>query len=160
MLLRLVSSLTILLLTGCTSLPAFDTSQLDLSLTPENSIDKKHSKLGKHVLWGGVILATKNLKTDTQIEVLAYPLDSRHVPLKEQNPSGRFIILQAGYLESANYAQGRLVTVTGKLGSIMTGNVGETMYNYPVVIPKQLHLWPTDINQSKTRFHFGIGIGL
>ncbi|MCW8855422.1 MAG: Slp family lipoprotein [Gammaproteobacteria bacterium] len=160
MLSRLLLITLLTLLNGCASSPKFDTREVDFSLTPISVIAEQENSPGKHVLWGGVILATKNLKTSTQIEVLAYPLDSYHTPQKDQKPLGRFIIHHPGYLEPTLYTQGKIVTVRGDIRKIEKGKVGESEYSYPVIYAQQLHLWSGDSNRVKTRLHIGIGIGL
>lgn len=158
---RTLLSLTLIsLLVSCASTPAFDTSQVDRSLTPQSVTAEPALNRGKTALWGGTILDTRNLKDSTQIEVLAYPLNSFHRPLQENKPLGRFIILHRGYLEPTSYAQGRLLTVLGKVSGSQSGKVGKSSYTYPVISAQQLHLWSPLDERSRTSFHFGIGIGL
>ncbi|MDH5389166.1 MAG: Slp family lipoprotein [Gammaproteobacteria bacterium] len=152
--------LFISLLTGCVSTPDFDISQVDRTLTPQSVISEPAISLGKIALWGGTILDTHNLKDSTQIEVLAYPLNSSHKPMQEGQALGRFIIMQKGYLESANYSQGRLLTVLGSISKSQNGKIGESSYTYPVINAQQLHLWPLFDDQSNTSFHFGMGFRL
>ena len=160
MLLRLLLITLLTLLNGCASSPEFDTREVDFSLTPSSIIAEQENSTGKHVLWGGVILATQNLKTITQIEVLAYPLDSYHAPQKDKKPLGRFIIHHPGYLEATLYTQGKIVTVRGDIRKIEKAKVGESEYSYPVIYAQQLHLWSANSNKVKTSLHIGIGIGL
>ena len=157
--LRFLIIILITLLSACATSPEFDTKKVDFALTPINAITEQQNSIGKQVLWGGVILATKNLKTSTQIEVLAYPLDSYHTPQKDKKPLGRFIIRHPGYLEATLYTQGRMLTVVGDIREIEKGKVGESEYNYPVMHSQQLHLWSTDSNRVKTSLHIGIGVG-
>lgn len=154
--------LTILLntLSGCSSTPIFDSQSVDKSLTPQSVKAESSISLGKTALWGGTILDTRNLKTTTQIEVLAYPLDSSHRPLLDKKPLGRFIISHAGYLEPASYAQGRHISVLGKIAKPQLGKVGETQYTYPVINSEKVHLWSQEDKKSKTSFHFGIGVSM
>ena len=147
-------------LVSCASTPDFDTTQVDQSLTPQSVIAEPAQSRGKIALWGGTILDTRNLKDTTQIEVLAYPLNSFHRPLLEDKPLGRFIIQHQGYLEAATYAQGRIITVLGNVTNSQSGKVGESSYTYPVISTQQLHLWSEDDEQPKTSFHFGLGIRL
>ncbi|MCW9023187.1 MAG: Slp family lipoprotein [Gammaproteobacteria bacterium] len=147
-------------LAACASGPEFDSSQVDRAITPKSVVSDIKNTQGKSVIWGGVILSTKNLKDASQVEVLAYPLDSSEIPLRNQDPLGRFIILHSGFLEPATYAQGRMVSVLGSVSQIRTGKVGDTDYTYPVINSKQLHLWSKDSGENKTRFHFGIGVRL
>ena len=157
----LILSLTALsLLSGCASTEKFNTSQVDRSLTPQSVIAEAELSRGKIVLWGGTILDSRNLKDSTQLEVLAYPLNSSHRPMQDKKPLGRFIIKQPGYLETATYAQGRLITVLGSVANNQSGKVGESSYTYPVIHAQTLHLWRPDSEKSKSSFHFGIGIGL
>lgn len=147
------------LLTGCASTPEFDTTEVDLALTPQSVIAESGESLGKIALWGGTILSTLNQEKTTQIEMLAYPLNSSHKPLLDKKPLGRFIIQYKGYLEPATYEQGELLTVLGSIGANQKGKVGDSEYTYPVVSARQLHLW-TPGDGPKTSFHLGIGIRL
>ena len=154
------SLLFLVLLTGCASRPEFDTAQVDRSLTPQSVIAEPESSRGKTMLWGGTILDTRNLKEITQIEILAYPLNSNYRPQLENKPLGRFIINHPGYLEPTTYAQGRQLTVLGKVSGSQSGKVGESLYTYPVISGEQLHLWLPSSERSRTSVHFGVGIGL
>lgn len=157
---KLLSLFLISLLLSCAASPNFDTTQVDQSLTPRSVIAEPAISQGKIVLWGGTILDTRNLKDATQIEVLAYPLNSFHQSMQESKPLGRFIIHHQGYLEPATYAQGRQLTVLGSVSDSKSGKVGESNYDYPVINAHQLHLWSPDSEESKTTFHFGIGVRL
>jgi len=154
--------LLIVLLSGlvvsCASTPEFDTTEVDKTLTPQSVIAEPASSRDKIALWGGTILDTRNLKDSTQIEVLAYPLDSSHRPLQEQKPLGRFIINHRGYLEPATYAQGKQLSVLGSVSGSQGGKIGDSLYTYPVISARQLHLWSPSDGRSRTTFHFGIGI--
>lgn len=153
-------SLLVSMLISCASTPDFDTTQVDQALTPQSVIVEPSLSRGKIALWGGTILETHNLKDSTQIEVLAYPLNSSHRPMQESQPLGRFIIQNKGYLEPSNYAQGRLLTVLGSVSKSQSGKVGKSNYTYPVINAQQLHLWSLNDDQNNTSFHFGIGIRL
>jgi outer membrane lipoprotein len=147
-------------LVSCATSPNFDTTQVDQSLTPQSVIAEPDISHNKIALWGGTILDTRNLKDTTQVEVLAYPLDSFHQPMQESKPLGRFIIQHQGYLEPATYAQGRRLTVLGSVSDSKLGKVGESNYSYPVINSRQLHLWSPDSGKSKTSFSLGIGVRL
>ena len=107
----------------------------------------------------GVIVATDNLAEHTRIEVLGYPLSSGSARPKTDNAAqGRFIIHQQGYLETVDYAPGRVVTVSGILADIESGAVGDAAYEYPVVQAEELHLWKTQKYTQPSNVHFGIDI--
>lgn len=149
-----------LLLAACATTPKFDTSSLDLGITPQQVVEGGGSTRGSRVLWGGVIISTSNLKQATQFEILAYPLDSDQRPDISKTPLGRFIARQEGYLESSLYDQGRRLTVSGELQESHTGRIGEADYTYPVLRIEQLQLWPRRGEPSEPQFHFGIGVML
>jgi outer membrane lipoprotein len=113
------------------------------------------------MVWGGLIVMARNLKDSTQIEIVGYPLDDSNRPRRGDNPTGRFIALHSGYLETADYAPGREITVVGKMTGTRTGTVGEASYVYPVVEASRAQLWPKPGSERpETTFHFGVGIGI
>ena len=148
------------LLASCATTEKFDTTLVDKALTPQSVIAEPALSLNKIALWGGTILDTRNLKDSTQIEMLAYPLDSSHQPLRDKKPLGRFIIKHPGYLEPTSYEQGRQLTVLGSVNETLTGKIGESLYTYAVISAQKLYLWSKDDGQNKSSFHFGIGIGI
>ena len=157
---RSFSLFFLFLLTACASTPEFDTTKVDRSLTPRNVISQPEASKGKLALWGGTILDTRNLKDNTQIEILAYPLDSSYRPLLDSKPLGRFIIKRVGYLEATTYAQGRQLTVVGIVSGSQSGNVGESIYEFPLISDQQIHLWPESSDRNRTNVHFGVGVGI
>ena len=154
---RVFLSLAALLLTACASTPKFDLTGVDVSITPSRALAENAALQGSVVLWGGMIIASSNLKNVTQFEILAYPLGSNQKPDLDKPPMGRFLAEQAGYLETSDYAQGRLITVSGALQSSRQGRVGESDYSYPVLDITQHYLWPLS-GESATRIHFNIGV--
>jgi len=145
-------------LAACATAPKFDTSGIDLSISPQQAVTESKALQGVQVLWGGVIISSANLKDVTQFEILAYPLSSDKKPDTERDPLGRFLALQEGYLETSDYAQGRLITITGILQDKRKGRIGETEYIYPVLKINQLHLWKKRGDASEPQFHIGIGV--
>ena len=154
-----IVALLALLLSACASSPPFDSGGVDRSLTPAQVATNPQTAAGSSVQWGGVILRTTNLKDRTQIEVLAYPLNSDSRPQSDRSPQGRFIVEQAGYLEPASYAQGRLITAVGTVSGIQAEQVGKADYDHPVIFARQLYLWPVDSGGSRSNTWFGIGVG-
>jgi len=149
-----------LLLGGCASSgPTFNTAGVDPVLTPQGVAGNPQAATGRNVQWGGTILGVTNLQDRTQIEVLAYPLDSQGKPQSGSTPLGRFILEQRGYLEPATYAQGRLLSAVGTLTGTRPGKIGEASYQHPVVSARQLYLWPRDTATEGSNVRFGIGVG-
>lgn len=155
--------LWLLLLGGCVSQP-LSTDDVALStLTPRSAVVSGEDAAGidgQTVLWGGMILSSVNLADSTRLEILAYPLDRVQRPVPSRDAEGRFFLDLDGYVETADYAEGRLISVLGTLTDIVEGSVGEARYRWPRVLGMQWHLWrPGDAHQPP-RFTFGIGVNL
>jgi len=146
------------LLAGCATGPKYDTSAIDLSITPQQAVVESEALQGAQVLWGGIIIASANLKEVTQFEILAYPLDSSQKPLVDKTALGRFFAQQVDYLETSDYTQGRLITVNGILQDKKTGRIGDSEYTYPLVNINQHYLWPRQNDTSDASIRFGIGV--
>lgn len=155
--------IVLLLLSACASGPTYDTSGVDLAATPRSAVAELPLMRGRTVLWGGVVLSISNLESRTRLEVLAYPLDSRQMPQRDQDPLGRFILERRGFLEPATYDEGRMVTALGTLERSESGKVGDSDYVYPVIEANDLYLWSRDSeknNRTSVHFGFGLGVGL
>jgi len=150
----------LLALTGCATGPEFDTEGVNRDLQPRQAASEhiEHER----VLWGGTILATEPQEDTTQLEVLAYPLDRGQQPRTDRSSQGRFLVVADGYLEPADYSEGRLITVQGRLLESRTATIGEADYRYAVVRAEDLHLWPgqTTTQRREPSVNFGIGIGI
>ena len=99
---------------------------------------------GAIVIWGGKIIKTLNRKHGTEILVLQTPLNWRERPEEEESSGGRFIAKSPGYLDAAVYRAGRKITVAGEVAGEETLPVGEIKYTYPVVMIREIHLWPKE----------------
>jgi outer membrane lipoprotein len=128
--------LAALLFGGCAT--RFDIGAAEYHVTPQQAANNIGQVQNKTVAWGGIIVAARNLASQTQLEVLSYPLDEYGRPQRDAKAGGRFIALHPGYLELANYAEGRLVTMTGTVSETRAGSVGEARYVYPVLAIKTL----------------------
>lgn len=149
-----------LLLSGCATTPRFNLEDVDTALTPGNAVAQIETARGKKVVWGGIIVSSRNLQNSTQLEILAYPLDSNHRPLTEREPLGRFFADHNGYLETVDYAPGRELTLTGTLGSVKEGKIDESVYHYPAISTEQIHLWTKKRSDTEPRIRFGFGVML
>jgi outer membrane lipoprotein len=153
-----------LFLIGCATVSPFNEAirgRVDPAFTPARVlVDHAHGK-GREVLWGGTILASRNLADSTEIQVLAYPIDHAGKPrIKDDAALGRFIVVQKGYLETARYAPGRAITVHGRVVGIQDVTVGAFSYRQPLVDSMQLHLWrPASRGGPVFRFGFGFASG-
>jgi len=137
-------SAVILLLAGCVSSqvpPAIGKAPEKPILVPQVQ-QEPNRFLDRRVRWGGTIVAVRNRKQTTEIEVLSRPLDSGGQPRGKEPGTGRFIALLTGFADPAEYPEKRLLTVTGRLKRVETRPIGEYPYPYPVVAVEQPYLWP------------------
>ena len=148
-----------LLLAACASSP-FKMEGVNQSISPQQTVDNK-TLLNSKVVWGGMIIETRNLKNNSQVECLIYPLHDNGEPIQSAQPQGRFIIKHEGFLDPAQYSSGRWLSALGVVQASEAGKIGDANYQYPVMKASQLHLWPEYSDSDvQTRFHFGIGIRL
>ena len=157
---HLVFILLAFFISACASSP-FQLEGVNRALSPALAkAGPEHQ--GQTALWGGLIIQSSNLKDRSEIEVLSYPLNEQGEPIRGANAQGRFFIQQEGYLETAQYAAGRWVSVLGTVKPPVHGKVGTADYTFAVIQAKQLELWPeaSQTGESNTQFRFGIGIGI
>jgi len=114
---------------------------------------------GKTILLGGRIIETAPLPDKTRMMVLQYPLGFRNKPSIDAGSEGRFIVEAQGFLDPVVYSAGRQVTVAGILAGKEVLPLGEINYTYPVVVSRELYLWPIDDPYYLPQFYIGIGIG-
>lgn len=146
-------------LVGCATGPRYDATQVDASLTASQVAAAPAEHQGAHVIWGGIIVTTRNLPGYTEMEVLSYPLDSSQRPLISGAEQGRFLARTSRYLEAIDYAPGRRVTLRGTVEQTLEGKVGEAAYTFPLIQADDVYLWSRDGGAPTTpQFHFGIGV--
>lgn len=150
--------LLLFLLAGCASKPPMDLSNIDFGITPQ-TVRATPDTVGRSVLWGGLILSSRNLKDSTLLEVLSYPVDQQGRIQRNAEPMGRFHAYYPGYLETAEYRANRWLTLTGTVRGIESGVVGNTSYLFPVLDVQQLYVWSEQALQDNSpQLHFGIGV--
>lgn len=145
-------------LTACAR-PVFDPGGAATDLTPSLAAERIAAAEGRRVIWGGRIVASRNLRDSTELVVLGYPLERSQRPDTRGRPVGRFIAVYPGYLETGIFARDRLVTVDARVRGREVRPVGEASYLYPLVSAEAVHLWPEG-HESGSDVHFGIGIGI
>lgn len=152
-------------LASCATAPVLDTAGAVQDINPPEAVANPEAYQGQSVVWGGIIISNKSLAEGTMLEVLAYPLSDNLEPKIHSRPLGRFIVQAETFLEPIDYSQGRQITAVGSITKTTTGMIGEAEYTYPVLHPKQIHLWPREKEvtggvSTGSFFGFGIGIGL
>ncbi len=95
----------------------------------------------KNVMFGGVIVATRNFPNKTEIEVIQKNLDYFGYPSRGNETEGRFVFVKQGFLEPEIYSKGRYVTGAGKLAGTQSGKVDNREMKLPVIEVVELRLW-------------------
>jgi outer membrane lipoprotein len=159
--LRLFAPLALLLLAACAPAPIYKTTSGTVKALPMQ-VAQSPEQYGKgEVIWGGSVVNVHNFPDHTEMEILGYPLDSSQRPQPNAQGVGRFIAVFPGYLESFNYPNGSLVTLSGQLSGSRAGSVDQAPYTYPLVTVAQSHLWTQDeLRQGHPNISFGVGVGV
>jgi outer membrane lipoprotein len=156
----LLIALAAVVLAGCAAGPPRDPAA---EAGPAAAVADPVRFQGQRAEWGGQIVAVSNLRNRTELEVLAYPLDSGGRPRPSGRPMGRFIVVRGGFLEPSDFAPGRLVTVSGLVGPVREGTVGEARYRFATLSGERLRLWGDEQAPSGPvpfgTVGFGIGSG-
>lgn len=153
--------LTLLLLAACAPAPIYQTPPGAVAATPMQVAQTPERYARGKVIWGGSVVSVKNLPGDTEIEVLAFPLDSSQRPRLNGTAAGRFIAVLPGYVEPLNYPPGSPITVSGTLNGSRAGSVGQAGYVFPLVKVVQSHHWTAEeMRQGHNNVHFGLGVGV
>jgi len=140
---RSIILVAVLSILGCApviSKPLREQAEKDLSFSAVFKNPDAHK--GKVVIWAGEIIEAKNTKEGTLIEVLQKPADFFGAPEEVDRSEGRFLVLHPSYLDVAVYSKGREVTVAGEVDGKRTMTLGEIQYTYPLVLAKEIYLWP------------------
>jgi outer membrane lipoprotein len=97
--------------------------------------------VGATVIWGGMIVRTRNLPDGTELVVLETPLRHGEVPEEPAESRGRFIARTSRYLDPAVFRKERMVTVAGEITGREARPLDEMLYTYPVIRLREIHLW-------------------
>lgn len=95
----------------------------------------------KIVIWGGIIISSKNLADKTVIEVLQTPLDRSDRVTDKELSQGRFLAESASYLDTFLYKEGKEIIIAGIIKGISSQKIGERDYAYPVLEPLQMRVF-------------------
>ena len=147
-------------LAACTqAIPKESLNKVDPNLSFQMLIKDPESHQGKNILVGGLILGTTAREGETWVEVLQKPLDWQHKPKDTDESFGRFLIRFESFADPAIYTAGKKITVLGEVLGKKVQPLKEMDYAYPVLIPREHHLWKPE-DSSSPSFHFGIGVGV
>jgi len=158
--LRLAAAAALLGLSACAPAPIYKSTGT-LAAAPFNVAEAPERYSNAPVIWGGRVVAVRNLPDRSEIEVLAYPLDGSQRPKANDSGLGRFIATMPGYVEPMDYPAGALMTIDGQISGSRAGKVGEAPYVFPLVKVSQSHVWTaSELSSGKNNVHFGVGVGV
>jgi outer membrane lipoprotein len=158
--LRWFTPIAALVLAACAPAPIYKATPTTLNVIPMQVAHSPEQYKGE-VIWGGSVIGVRNFPDHTEVEVLAYPLDSSQRPQTNAQPQGRFLAIYGGYIEALNYPSGSLVTVSGGLNGSRSDSVDQAAYVYPLVSVAQSHRWTAaEMRAGHPDIHFGVGVGV
>jgi outer membrane lipoprotein len=158
---HLSAPLLALALAACAPAPIYQNVPNAVVVAPSQVAQSPERYSGNAVIWGGRIVQVQNFADHSEVELLAYPLDSSQRPQANDSGNGRFIAVMPGYVEPLGYPPGALMTVSGKLNGSRAGKVGEADYVFPLVVTAQSHVWtPAEMEKGRSNIHFGVGLGV
>jgi outer membrane lipoprotein len=138
---RLWLLIPLLFLAACATMPeSLSRGGPYADITPTQALRGDHQ--GLPVRWGGVLVQTRPRDPLTCFEVVGLHLDARGEPLESDASSGRFTACAAGFFDPAIYAEGRLLTFTGRIAGIGSQRIGEQEYRVPRLEAGTIYLWP------------------
>ena len=129
-------------------------AQIDPNLAFNDLMESPNLNLEKSVMFGGVIVQTRNFDNHTEIEVIQKDLDSFGHPSREDKTEGRFIFVKEGFLEPEVYAKGRYITGAGQLKGTRIEKIDNKNYKYPLIEVTELKLWK-DYKRSPYDGYYG-----
>lgn len=147
---------------ACAPAPLYKTNTpSSVTATPRQVATSPANFRGLQVVWGGRVISVHNFADHSEIEILAFPLDSSQRPRLKQPAIGRFIVIVPGFVEPMDYPQGSLVTLHGTLDGARNGAVGQADYTFALVRSDAMHRWtPEEMRQGHPDIHFGVGVGV
>jgi outer membrane lipoprotein len=150
-----------LMLVACAPEPIYKNVPNAIAAPPALVAQAPERYAGGDVIWGGQVVQVTTFANHSEIELLAYPLDSSQRPQMNDIGNGRFIAVMPGFVEPLNFPPGALITISGKLNGSRVGAIGEASYVFPLVSVGQSHVWtPKEMNQGRNNVQFGVGVGV
>lgn len=142
-------------LSGCVT-PSFDPVGARTELAPWQVVEQSLDNID--VIWGGAIIKVHHYETDSEIEVLAYPLDQAQRPLPRAPSQGRFRIRLPGYVEAVDFPEGLFLSARGRLIGTRAGSIGNANYVYPIITDAHIKRWPPGFQFDRSHWSIGVGV--
>lgn len=148
-------------LAACAPAPIYKTGPSSVTATPAQVASAPQNFRGLEVVWGGTVVSVHNATDHSDIEILAYPLDSSQRPRLQQAALGRFVAVVPGFVDPLDFPSGAPVTLRGTLDGARGGMVGDANVTFPLVRSEAMHRWtPEEMRAGHPNVNFGIGVGI
>jgi outer membrane lipoprotein len=135
--------------TGPLGIPPELEQQVDTSVKFADLQAAPADYVGRVVTVGGIVISAKRTKDQTEMEVLELPTRSDGPSTRDRARSqGRFLAVQAGFLDPATVPPGTPITVIGVVSGSVTKPLDESEYSYPVIDIQHLIDWNTIAEQK------------
>lgn len=154
----LVVLFSVILLVGCAGPRCV--SPAGLSPVTPAAVTSGRERLGARVRWGGRLSAVRHLRDATELDLVAYPLDDCGRPRLDASPVGRFTLLRPGFVETADRAEGSMLSATGLIVGIRDGRVGEVDLPFPILQTDAFRWWPEVSNAAPVSVRPWVTIGI
>lgn len=128
-------------LLGCTVISHRMMAEADTNVAfSQLKADPDHYK-GQTLILGGHIIEIRNKARETVILVLETPLGAGQQPRPPDRSQGRFMLHCEGFLDPEVYAEGRTITVAGRVRGQTREMIGDEPYAYPTLEAREIYLW-------------------
>ncbi len=135
----LVALCTTLVLAGCVSAPA----PLRGEFAPiDPGMGAREDHHGARVRWGGTIAEVEPGPSYTCFQVVGRRLSDDARPRPGDHSAGRFLACREGFYDPGVFAEGREITVVGRIDGSEDRPIGEFVYRHPRVDAERIYLWP------------------
>lgn len=141
-----LSVLALFFLSSCSLIPTPLKVEDDVVLVPYSEANTNIDAMAR---WGGKI-ANIAIEADyTVLDVVQMDLGTTTRPKNKNESAGRFKVYYKGLLDPLIYKKGKNVTALGTIKEPITGNIGELVYNFPVLVVESVYLWDDIKNVSR-----------
>lgn len=139
--LRVIASLSLLLLTACSNLPPAikDAPQGDLQMADVKGGLTEYQ--GRAVRWGGQIVSVSNDAQGAVIEMVQFPLNGFGRPMLDRHSEGRFLAKTTEFIDPEIYKADSMLTIAGKLVGQTEKMIDKKTLKLPVVEVSLMHRW-------------------
>jgi outer membrane lipoprotein len=148
--LTMVAIVTMMCATGCNRyhvIPDDLKGTVNQAVKYEQVKSSPSSYQGQVIILGGEVLSATRLEDKTRIEVLQLPLMDDLTPVIDRTESkGRFVAFDTGaeIVDPAILKEGTPVTIIGEVKSPTEGHVGESQYEFPTLVIRDMTVWNKD----------------